>query len=728
MDYILLAGAGAVLLVALMLGGSYMKFNRKQSGKNVLMEVGNQLSEITLVGEQGLLAVSDAQKAQLEKEQLPEATPTPQPSEGYKEEEYKTEVAVGLSLTSIEKDLKIKFLNNETGKLIGNVPFSVEVISENGTSYFWSDDDMDGIIYKKKLSGGMYTVKVNAFSDDKYRKYSLKNTEQRVEVKETIEYKKVDVAAEIKSESQVDVKKEDTKNNESIKEEYLADTVSWVESTITEAAYLEISKDNIPDPLTLAFNGWWSQITALNVVQASELATPSMPPAETTPPAENPTDVPSENPTNVPAETQTPSGEPAPTITPPTETLPPTEAPTMTPVPSAEPSPSPSMSPSPSPLPVELSIGKKEETVYIGTPVELEVTVKNGTEASVIMAESSDTAVAKVQVNGKKVRIEGLLEGKADITIKAQTGEQQSAPVVCTVTVKNDPKTNTTKVLKDLEGRPVYVAENNTYRQAYYADYYTASKFYILGEVKYTGWQVIDGYYRYYDAAGKYVTGEQVIQGVKYSFNDKGYLNMGTGVMGIDVSKWNGTIDWKAVKNAGVSYAIIRCGYRGSSQGALIKDSKFEENIKGATNAGIKVGIYFFTQAIDKTEAVEEASMVLECIRNYNITYPVFLDVEPSGSSSGRADRLDVTTRTEICKAFCETIRQYGYTPGIYANKTWLETKLDMNVLNSYKIWLAQYASAPTYQGRYDMWQYKSTGKISGISTDVDLNMSYLGY
>ena len=274
-------------------------------------------------------------------------------------------------------------------------------------------------------------------------------------------------------------------------------------------------------------------------------------------------------------------------------------------------------------------------------------------------------------------------------------------------------------------GREVYVFENNAYRPASYADYYTANNFYIRKDTKYTGWQNLNGNVRYYDAAGNYVTGEQIIQGVKYNFTSDGVLITGSGIMGIDVSTWNGTVDWKAVKEAGVSYVIIRCGYRGSSKGALIEDSKFVENIKGASAAGLKVGVYFFTQAIDKNEALEEASMVLEAVKGYNISYPIFLDVEPSG---GRADKLDVATRTEICKTFCETIKQYGYTPGIYANKTWLETKLDMGVLSQYKIWLAQYASEPTYQGRYDMWQYKDTGKINGVSGNVDLNMSYLGY
>ena len=151
----------------------------------------------------------------------------------------------------------------------------------------------------------------------------------------------------------------------------------------------------------------------------------------------------------------------------------------------------------------------------------------------------------------------------------------------------------------------------------------------------------------------------------------------------------------------------------------------FAANIKGAAAADLKVGIYFFTQAVDEVEAVEEASMVLELVKGYKISYPIFLDVEPSG---GRADSIDRTTRTAVCRAFCETIQGAGYTAGVYANKTWLTSYLNAGDLNRYKIWLAQYAATPTYTGKYDLWQYKSTGSVSGVKGNVDMNLSYLGY
>ncbi len=263
------------------------------------------------------------------------------------------------------------------------------------------------------------------------------------------------------------------------------------------------------------------------------------------------------------------------------------------------------------------------------------------------------------------------------------------------------------------------------------SDYNTANaKFYIKETgYKYTGWQTIDGNQYYYDANGNKVTGSQVIRGVVYSFDSNGKLSSSNGVLGIDVSKYNGNIDWKAVKNSGVDYVIIRCGYRGYGSGVMVEDPKYRANIQGATAAGLKVGVYYFSQAINEIEAVEEASAVLGMISGYKITYPVFIDVEYSNSNKdGRADNLSVAQRTAVAKAFCQTIQNAGYRAGVYANRTWLTSYLDMNQLNGYKVWLAQYAKEVTYKGRYDMWQYSATGKISGISGNVDLNLSYLNY
>lgn len=196
---------------------------------------------------------------------------------------------------------------------------------------------------------------------------------------------------------------------------------------------------------------------------------------------------------------------------------------------------------------------------------------------------------------------------------------------------------------------------------------------------------------------------------------------------GIDVSKWQKEIDWEKVKEDGVDFAIIRCGYRGSVSGCLVEDPYFERNIKGATAAGLKVGVYFFTQAISEVEAVEEASMVVSLIREYDLEYPVFIDTESAGGD-GRADGLDTETRTAVCEAFCATVRNAGYQSGVYASRNWYNTKVDVEKLERYVIWLAEYRKVPLYEGYYHMWQHTSKGKVDGIDGNVDLNISYLGY
>lgn len=197
-----------------------------------------------------------------------------------------------------------------------------------------------------------------------------------------------------------------------------------------------------------------------------------------------------------------------------------------------------------------------------------------------------------------------------------------------------------------------------------------------------------------------------------------------TGVLGIDVSKWQKEIDWDKVKNEGVDFAIIRCGYRGSVTGSLVEDPYFEQNIRGAQAAGIKVGVYFFTQAVNEVEAVEEASMVVSLVRDYELQYPVFIDTEGAGGN-GRADSLNVEERTAVCEAFCTTVKNAGLEAGVYASRNWYNNKLTANTLESYAIWLAEYRSVPLYQGYYQMWQYTSKGKINGINGNVDLNVSY---
>lgn len=194
-------------------------------------------------------------------------------------------------------------------------------------------------------------------------------------------------------------------------------------------------------------------------------------------------------------------------------------------------------------------------------------------------------------------------------------------------------------------------------------------------------------------------------------------------VLGIDVSKWNKDIDWEAVKESGVQFVIIRCGYRGSKTGVLVEDPYFRQNIEGAKAAGLKVGVYFFTQAITPAEAVEEASMALKLTEEYELDYPIFIDTEGSG---GRADALDAATRTAVCNTFCQTVEQAGESAGVYASRNWYYNHVDDDVLAEYTIWVAEYREEPLYVGRYEIWQYTSSGQINGIEGRVDLNLSYM--
>lgn len=200
----------------------------------------------------------------------------------------------------------------------------------------------------------------------------------------------------------------------------------------------------------------------------------------------------------------------------------------------------------------------------------------------------------------------------------------------------------------------------------------------------------------------------------------------GSAKVGIDVSKWNGDIDWDKVKNAGVEFSIVRAGYRGSVTGSLVQDPYFDANMKGAAAAGVPTGVYFFTQAVNEVEAVEEASMVLKLIREYKLDYPIFIDTEGAGGD-GRADGLDTETRTLVCEAFCRTIENAGYRAGVYGSRNWYNNRLETNRLENYCIWLAEYRSVPIYQGYYQMWQYTSKGKVDGITGNVDMNISYIG-
>lgn len=215
---------------------------------------------------------------------------------------------------------------------------------------------------------------------------------------------------------------------------------------------------------------------------------------------------------------------------------------------------------------------------------------------------------------------------------------------------------------------------------------------------------------------------------VKDGFKNYIVDNQVVSYRGIDVSNFQGEIDWQQVKNAGVDFAMIRLGYRGYGTGVIELDERFEANIQGATAAGIDVGVYFFSQAISEEEAIEEANFVLQNIKNYNITYPIAYDMEPIPDDTARTDYLTGRQITDHCIAFSETIKNAGYIPMIYSNKRQFILKLDLSSLADYDTWYAGYISQPDYPYDFKIWQYTDKGQVPGIEGNVDLNISFVDY
>jgi len=199
-------------------------------------------------------------------------------------------------------------------------------------------------------------------------------------------------------------------------------------------------------------------------------------------------------------------------------------------------------------------------------------------------------------------------------------------------------------------------------------------------------------------------------------------------IRGIDVSKFQGKIDWKKVAAAGVKFVIIRLGYRGMNEGTLEIDNYYKANIEGALANGLKVGVYFFSEAINVEEAREEADFVLKNLKGYNVEYPVVFDTERVTTFDARANNLTMTERTDICIAFCDKIREAGYTPMIYANIRYMLTGIDISRLENIEKWYAEYSSDVKFPYEYGILQYSETGRVDGISGNVDLDIAFKDY
>lgn len=217
-----------------------------------------------------------------------------------------------------------------------------------------------------------------------------------------------------------------------------------------------------------------------------------------------------------------------------------------------------------------------------------------------------------------------------------------------------------------------------------------------------------------------------------FQYNENGYLtyesDQYTSKVGIDVSRYQKEIDWAQVKASGVDFAILRLGYRGYGTGAIVTDTYFEKNIQGALANGIEVGVYFFSQAINETEAAEEAQYCLDLLQGrYDITYPIIFDWEPYDSSlNPRTEGLSDEMLTKCAVSFCNTVRAAGYETMVYSNLTYFYLHFDLSELVDFPLWLAQYNRTPTFYYHFDMWQYSCTGTVPGIKGNVDMNIQLI--
>lgn len=195
--------------------------------------------------------------------------------------------------------------------------------------------------------------------------------------------------------------------------------------------------------------------------------------------------------------------------------------------------------------------------------------------------------------------------------------------------------------------------------------------------------------------------------------------------VGVDVSEWQGIIDYNKVKKSGVDFVIIRCGFRNSND-EIIEDKYFKRNIEEALANDIKVGVYFFSTANTLEEVLEEAKWVVDRISNYKITYPVVYDLENIGKYS--TANLSLEEINKNAKAFLGYIADKGYIGSLYGSSYDLNNSWDLSLFDNYLIWYAHYTTSPNHDINYVMWQYTNKGKIDGISGDVDLNIAYFSY
>lgn len=231
-------------------------------------------------------------------------------------------------------------------------------------------------------------------------------------------------------------------------------------------------------------------------------------------------------------------------------------------------------------------------------------------------------------------------------------------------------------------------------------------------------------YDEFMEKHGHEASGLYKLDGKLYYFDE---LHRQADRLGIDVSTYNQGIDWSAVRAQGIDFAILRVGARGWESGRIYNDDYFLYNLNEAKKAGIDIGVYFYSTAVNAAEALEEANYALEMLNGAELEYPIFIDIEQSGEyPNGRSDRLDKATRALVIDTFCTQIRRNGYRAGVYSGLYYFKSNLDYNHASHYTIWLAAYSRSnhlPYFNERYDMWQYTDSGIVYGIRSIVDMSV-----
>ena len=199
-------------------------------------------------------------------------------------------------------------------------------------------------------------------------------------------------------------------------------------------------------------------------------------------------------------------------------------------------------------------------------------------------------------------------------------------------------------------------------------------------------------------------------------------------ITGVDLSKYNGDVDFAKAKEAGIEFAMLRLGSRGYGTGVISLDEKFVHYAQNAALNNIPIGAYFYSQAITEAEAVEEANYIVGAIGGFTVKYPIAIDLETVTEDEARTAKLTVKERTAIVKAFCDTVKSFGYKPAIYATRDMLIAGLDLEELQGIDTWLADYTRPTDYPYKFTMWQYTNKGKIDGINGEVDLDLSFVNY